>query len=308
MTAWPHGPESVVTVGNFDGLHVGHQALIRRCRERAGTDRRVAVVTFEPLPQTWFNPERAPARLQGVAHKLTLLQQFGVDRVWMLRFNRQLADMPPERFVRELLVEGLCAGHVVVGEDFCFGQGRTGNAEVLATLGTEMGFTTEVLPPVEVAGQRVSSTAIRKLLAQGELDQAATLLGRPYSMLGRVGHGLRLGRDLGYPTANVHLGYRPVPLQGVFAVQARREGGRWHDGVASLGRRPAVGGGDLLLEVHLFDFSGELYNRRLETRFIQRIRDEADFERLEDLVAQMRQDAAQARAVLSGTDRTADIR
>jgi len=291
---------SAVTVGNFDGLHLGHRELLKRCRECAGADGEVALVTFQPLPREWFDPAGAPSRLVGVDDKLRLLEEAGVDLVWMLRFNDRLASMPAREFVERVLVAGLAAHHVVLGGDFRFGRGREGDIGLMQQLGEELGFAVEVVESVELDGERVSSTRVRDALIAGDLDRAARLLGRPYTISGRVIPGKRLGRQLGYPTANVRPPGLRTPLGGIFAVRARVEDGPWRGGVASLGHRPAVGGKDVLLEVHLFDFAGDLYGRRLETHFIAKLRDEQHFDGLEALVAQMRKDEARARALLAG--------
>lgn len=289
---------TVVTVGVFDGVHRGHRALIERCRERRKPGEAVALVTFEPMPLAVLDPERAPPRLAGVRQKLELLRDAGVDLVWMMRFDQRLAATSARSFAG-LLASGLNARHVVVGPDFRFGCRREGDFGQLQSLGRELGFSAERLPPVHVGGERVSSTAIRAALAAGELERAAHLLGRPYTLQGHVIRGKALGRTLGYPTANLRVpGGRPA-LTGIFAVRARVAGGRWCDGVASLGCRPAVGGGEPLLEVHLFEFGDDLYGRRLEVAFIEKLREEAHFERLEDLVAQMKTDEAQARGILA---------
>ena len=290
---------SVVTIGNFDGIHLGHQSLIRHCEMLAGDDKPIAVVTFEPLPQAWFRPETAPARLMSVRQKLDYLVCEGIDLVWLLRFNRALAGMDAGSFVQSVLVETLAASDVVVGEDFRYGRGRQGDIESLRLSGEQMGFRTHAVPMLDVAGYRASSSGIRDSLAAGDLEQAKRLLGRPYSMVGRVIRGRQLGRRLGYPTANIRVAAAPCPLMGVFAIRARWGNSYWHDGVANLGTRPAVGGEGILLEVHLFDFTGSLYGQKLEVEFIKKLRDEAHFEVIDDLVVQMREDERQARFCLA---------
>lgn len=289
---------SVVTVGNFDGMHLGHQALIRHCQAKLATGEQMAVVTFEPRPVRLLRPGQLQPRLVGVRQKLDLLRAAGVDLTWMMRFNRRLASLPARDFA-QMLSLGLNARHVVVGQDFRFGRDREGDFARLAALGDKLGFTAEAFPPVTFDGQRVSSTMVRRALERRELAMAAALLGRPYSMAGRVIRGRQLGRELGFPTANLRLPGRRSPLDGVFAVRARVDGSDWLDGVASLGCRPVVGGGEPLLEVHLFDYSGELYGRRMEVRFVAWIREERDFSGLEGLVTQMTEDAARARQLLA---------
>lgn len=292
---------SVVTIGNFDGLHLGHQSLIQRCKSLAGGQRPIAVVTFEPLPQAWFRPDAAPARLMQVRQKLDYLAKEGVDLVWLMRFNQALADMTAGAFVQSVLVETLAANDVVVGEDFHYGKGRQGDIESLSHSGERLGFGVNAVSMLDVDGYRASSSHIRACLAAGDLEQAKHLLGRPFCMVGRVIRGRQLGRQLGYPTANIRLTASPSPLKGVFAIRARRGESGWHDGVANLGTRPAVGGEGFLLEAHLFDFEGDLYGQRLEVEFVEKLRDEAHFKDIDDLVVQMREDERQARHCLALT-------
>lgn len=290
---------SIVTIGNFDGLHLGHQALIRLCQTLAGNRHSVAVVTFEPLPAAWFQPDAAPARLMSTRQKLATLADQGVDLVWLLRFNQALASTSAKDFVQSVLVDVLAAQKVVVGEDFRYGKGRQGNIDSLRRSGEELGFGLHAVPMIDIEGSRASSSNIREYLAAGNVKQASHLLGRPFRMMGRVISGRQLGRQLGYPTANIRLAATPSPLQGVFAIRARWGGGDWHDGVANLGTRPAVGGEGFLVEAHLFDFEGNLYGQRLEIEYVKKLRNEAHFEDIDDLVLQMREDEQQARLCLS---------
>ena len=290
---------SVVTIGNFDGLHLGHQSLIRCCESLAGGKRPIALVTFEPLPKVWFKPDDAPARLLSVRQKLDFLADAGVDLVWLMRFNQQLSAMSAKNFVRLVLVDTLAAEEVVVGADFHYGARRQGDLKSLHQSGKELGFGLNAVPMLEMDGQVVSSTAIRDCLANGDLEQARRFLGRPYRMAGRVIRGRQLGRELGYPTANIRLASLPSPLGGVFAIRARWGNGGWRDGVANLGTRPAVGGEGFLIEAHLFDFTGSLYGQKMEVEFVKKLRDETHFEVLDDLVVQMREDERQARLCLA---------
>ena len=290
---------SVVTIGNFDGFHLGHQALIQRCQSLADGKAPVAVVTFEPLPQSWFRPGAAPARLMTVRQKLDYLVSKRVDLVWLMRFNQDLAAMSAETFVQSVLKGTLAAKHVVVGEDFHYGKGRQGDTDSLRGSGYTMGFELNTVSMLDVNGLRVSSTNIRNSLARGDLEQAKRLLGRPFRMAGRVIRGRQLGRELGYPTANIRVLTSPSPLLGVFAIKVRWGDNDWRDGVANLGTRPAVGGEGLLLEAHLFDFAGSLYGQRLEVEFVKKLRDEANFEDIDDLIVQMREDEQQARNCLA---------
>ena len=290
---------SIVTIGNFDGLHLGHQAVIRLCQSLAGNRHSVAVVTFEPLPAAFFRPDAAPARLMSTRQKLASLCAEAVDLVWLLRFNQALASMDAEDFVQSVLVNTLAAKKVVVGEDFRYGNGRRGDIDSLRRSGQKMGFELHAVPMIDVGDFRASSSNIREYLAAGELKQAARLLGRPFRMEGRVISGRQLGRQLGYPTANIRLAASPSPLRGVFAIRVRWGGGAWHDGVANLGTRPAVGGVGFLVEAHLFDFEDNLYGQRLEIEYVKKLRDEAHFEDIDDLVLQMREDERQARLCLA---------
>lgn len=291
----------VVSIGNFDGYHLGHQALIRRCRTVANGKHPIAVVTFEPLPQAWFRPDAAPARLMSVRQKLDHLANEGVDLVWLMRFNQRLAVMSAKDFVKSVLLKTLAAKDVVVGENFRYGKDRHGDTDSLRRSGERLGFGLSTVPMFELDGLRVSSTSIRDSLARGDLEQAGRLLGRPFRMSGRVIRGRQLGRKFGYPTANIRLATSPSPIMGVFAIRTRWLDHGWHDGVANLGTRPAVGGEGFLLEVHLFDFNDCLYGQRLEVEFVKKLRDETHFEDIDDLVAQMREDERQARICLEIT-------
>jgi len=294
---------SVVTIGNFDGLHLGHQALIQRCRLLAGEQsnvpaRPIVVVTFEPLPGAWFRPDDAPARLMSARQKLAYLDNEGIELVWMMRFNQTLAGMSADEFIQSVLVDVLDAGDVVVGEDFHYGKARQGNSESLRQAGEIHGFELNTVATIEIDGKRASSSSIRECLATGELSQAARLLGRPYCTQGRVIHGKALGRKLGYPTVNMPLVVSPCPLNGVFAVRVRWGDSGWRNGVANLGTRPAVGGEGFLVEVHLFDFDGDLYGRQMEVEYVKKLREEENFEDIDDLVKQLREDERLARKCL----------
>lgn len=295
----PLSSASVVTIGNFDGVHRGHQALLRRCVELAEDSLECAVVTFEPLPLAWFRPEQAPARLSSPRQKIAHFRNEGMDLAWMLRFNQALASLSAREFAQTVLADALCARHVVIGDDFRFGRNREGDLGQLQDFGQQMGFEVQVLPEVLAASGRISSSAVRRALGEGDFQNAKDLLGRPWCLSGTVLHGAKMGRQLGYPTANMKPAGRPCPVAGVFAVQARI--GRsevWRDGVASLGVRPAMGGGEFLVEVHLFDCELDLYGKRLEVMMIEKLRDEADFDSMDALVSQMRQDELQARQIL----------
>jgi riboflavin kinase/FMN adenylyltransferase len=290
---------SVATIGNFDGVHRGHQALVSSLAERGREmNLPVVVVTFEPLPEEYFAPETAPARLTSLAEKLEALASAGAERVWVLRFNERLARLEPTEFVQRVLAEGAGARHVLVGDDFRFGHRRAGDLALLQEIGPEHGFEAAGMESFRLDGHRISSTAVREAIAAGDLARAETLLGRPYAICGRVVRGEQLGRRLGYPTANIRVERRPA-LEGVFAVEVD-DGASLNrlPGVASLGTRPTVDGTRRLLEVHLFDFQGELYGRRLRVIFRQRLREERRFDSLEALTGQMRHDEQAAREIL----------
>ena len=292
-----------MAIGNFDGVHRGHQALVQKCRQLAGENGDIAVVTFEPLPQAYFRPEQAPARLSTVYRKLDLLSGLGVNIAWLMRFDTQLSDLTPREFVEQVLVNTLNARYVVIGEDFRFGRGRAGDVALLAELGRALDFEVETVPAVLCDEERISSTGIRKLLADGDFDAAARWLGRSFRMEGRVVRGAGLGRKLGYPTANLRIRSEPSPLGGIFAAYSRVAGGPWLPAVTNLGRRPAVGGREPLLEVHFFDLDKDLYGQRLEVQFVAKLRDELNFDSLDALVAQMKRDEQSARAILEGRQR-----
>lgn len=291
---------SVVAVGAFDGLHLGHQALLAQVRERAqqlGCE--PAVVSFEPLPRAFFSKEPLP-RLSSVREKLLGFDAAGMHHALMLRFNAALTAMSAEDFVRQVLVRRLAAREVWVGGDFRFGHRRSGDVALLERMGDAHGFSACTMVPVLCGTQRVSATRVRELLAQGDFAAAAPLLGRPFKIEGKVEYGNQLGRTLGYPTANIHLRERVSPIHGIFAVRVGLgEGGCAWPGVASLGVRPTVNEvAEPLLEVHLFDFEGDLYGRRMAVEFVGKLRDEQKFEGLEALTAQMDRDANAARAML----------
>ncbi len=297
---YPHDG-SVVTIGNFDGVHRGHQHLLQVCRSQArALGVRAVAMTFEPLPAEYFSPDRAPARLSRLREKLCLLRDYGMDDTWLLPFRRPLAQMKAWDFIRHCLVQGLRCSAVVVGEDFRFGQGREGDIALLAQAGKLYGFDLLAQPGQCLDGRRISSTAIREALAEGRLAEAEAMLGHPYVMSGRVIHGQRLGRKLGYPTANIALGRRRSPLQGIYAVRVGIDDEPvTRPAVASLGTRPTVTGNGLpLLEVHLFDFEQVLYGRHLQVAFHHFLRPEMKFSSMEALTEQMHADARQARSLL----------
>ncbi|MCY1497705.1 Riboflavin biosynthesis protein RibF [compost metagenome] len=291
----------VATIGNFDGVHRGHQAILARLRERAAElGVPSCVVIFEPQPREYFGPDTAPARLTRLRDKLELLAGEGIDRVLCLSFNRRLRELSAAEFVHAVLVEGLGVKHLEVGDDFRFGCDRSGDFNFLCQVGPSEGFTVEAAATIEVAGERVSSTRVRQALAEANFALAEHLLGRPFEIEGRILHGQKLARQLGTPTANVQLKRRRVPLSGVFVVSAELDGKRW-PGVANIGVRPTVeGDGRPHLEVHLLDFAGDIYGRHVTVAFHHKLRDEQRFASLEALKTAIDADVAAARAFWQG--------
>ena len=293
-------PPVAATIGNFDGVHLGHQAMLGRVTAAARARRLASCVfTFEPHPREFFSPAAAPTRLSSLREKCGLIGSFGIERVHVRRFDGAFAGLAPEAFVRDLLARELNARWVLVGEDFRFGAKRAGDAALLRRLGDAHGVEVETMPNVLHAGQRVSSSAVRRALAAGDLAAAEALLGRPYCISGRVVHGDKLGRALGFATANVQLRHNRPPLTGIYAVRVQGAGDDARPGVASLGVRPTVtASGKAVLEVHLFDFSRELYGSHLRVEFLHKIRDEEKYPDLETLRAQIARDCEVARALL----------
>ncbi|MEX0606500.1 MAG: bifunctional riboflavin kinase/FAD synthetase [Halofilum sp. (in: g-proteobacteria)] len=295
----------VATIGNFDGLHLGHQAVIAQVTERAREyGLPSCLMTFEPHPREYFDPGNAPARLSRLRDKAAGVARLGIDRLLVLRFDEALTSMEPETFAEQLVAQALGARHVVVGDDFRFGRARRGDFALLAALGERHGFAVEAAQTRKVGDERVSSTRVRQALDEGDLDQASRLLGGPYTLRGRVIHGDKRGRELGYPTANIALdGYR-LPTTGVFAVLACDDRGRRFPGVANLGWRPMVASQRPLLEVYAFDFEGDLYGAHLAVELHARLRPEERFDSMDALVEQMHADARDARALLAESPST----
>lgn len=292
---------SVVTIGSFDGVHLGHQAILKQVKSVAAQLGLPSVVmTFEPQPQEFFSGERAPARLMRLREKVDALLEFGVDQVLCLQFNRQLRHLSASEFVRSVLVDGLGTKHLIVGDDFRFGCDRSGDFKMLSEMGESYDFAVQDTETLAVDGERVSSTLVRQILQQGEFDRASQLLGKPFRITGRVVYGQQLGRELGFPTANVQLNRYSAPLSGVYAVLVNIDGSVYQ-GAANVGLRPTVG--DLvkpILEVHLLDFTGDLYGRRIEVEFVTKIRDEKKFTSLDKLVEGIQRDVKQIRAWFAG--------
>jgi riboflavin kinase/FMN adenylyltransferase len=281
-------PPTALAIGNFDGMHLGHQALLNQLMQTAQAKKLIpAVMTFEPHPREFFTPETAPARLRSLREKLEYLTELGVARVYIMKFNRKFAGISAQAFMQNILREALNAQSILVGSDFKFGAKRAGSVADFKAAG----FDLIDLPQVDMAGERVSSTRVRQALADGRLQEAATLLGRPYSISGKVVHGAQRGRTIGFPTANVHMRHERPALTGVYAVKL--------DGlhaVANLGVRPTIAGiPKLSLEVHVLDFNGDLYDKHVHVEFFHKIRDEIKFDGLDALKAQIAKDVAVAR-------------
>lgn len=293
----PHG--SVVCIGAFDGLHLGHRALVRHTIARAQALGLEAVaLSFEPLPREYFAPAAPPPRLLLPRAKAEGLLRLGVDQAGLLRFGRALSGLSAEDFVRRVLVQRLGAREVWVGPEFRFGKARGGDIALLRRMGEAGGFGAHEIEPVLLDGERVSSTRIREALLAGDFAAAARWLGRPYAIGGRVVRGQQLGRTLGFPTANLRFAGKTPALSGIYATWVHGVGERPRASVASLGTRPTVAGVEPLLEAHLFDFDGDLYGRRIEVEFVAHLRPELKFPDLSSLTEQMHRDAEQARALL----------
>lgn len=289
--------QCVLTMGNFDGVHIGHQALISRLLQ-VGKARQVptVVMVFEPQPLEFFSPERAPARLTAFQEKYEQLAQLGVDYLLAIPFNPSVAKIPAKAFITEWLLKYLHVQAVIVGEDFQFGAQRQGNVEFLSQLAEPLGFSVEIVYDRCLSGTRVSSTAVRQALQRSDFLFAQQLLGRPYTIEGKVIHGNALARQLGFPTANVHLHRKKPALQGVYLVKVTHlcRGQRdW--GVANIGFRPTVEGTKAILEVNIFDFTADIYGTYLAIEFVSKLRDEQKFDSLEALKAQITRDVTQAK-------------
>ncbi|MDT8408695.1 MAG: bifunctional riboflavin kinase/FAD synthetase [Wenzhouxiangellaceae bacterium] len=287
-----------VTIGNFDGLHLGHQALVKHATA-CKPDLQPALMCFEPLPRTFFCPQTPVPRVMKLRDKIKICRRLGLEVLIQQKFDRGFSELTPEQFARDVLVRDCRAARVVIGADFRFGHKAAGDADALARFGRRFGFATEVVEVVTVGGndQPASSSRLRCALADGDLRLAVQLLGRPYSISGRVIRGQQLGRKLGYSTANLRVA-EPPALHGVLAVSVSGDGLQAWPGVASIGMRPTVAGRDWLLEVHLFDYAGDLYGSHLDVEFVDYIRPELHFESLAAMTEQMHRDAAQARAAL----------
>jgi riboflavin kinase/FMN adenylyltransferase len=294
----------VLTIGNFDGVHLGHKQVILALVEKARKlNCEAAVLVFEPQPQELFSPETAPARLCRLRDKYVLLKNLGIDRLICINFNRKFASLTAETFIKELLVKRLAIKHLIVGDDFHFGKNRQGNFSMLKSAGKQFDFSVTDTASHKLAGCRVSSTAIRQLLERDDLDGAKTMLGRPYSIIGKVFHGDKRGREIGFPTANIRLKRRVSPVSGVYAVQVKSPFGH-HYGVANIGSRPTVAGIRQQLEVHIFDFDNNLYGAIIEVVMLKKLRSEHKFNSLVELTEQIATDTEQARTFVQYLDIT----
>lgn len=289
----------IVALGNFDGFHRGHQAVVGRAVARARDEGRpVIVATFDPHPVRHFRPDTPPFRLTTLDQRERLFAQAGADAMLVFGFDAALASLSAREFARQRLVELIGAGGVVTGADFTFGKGRDGNVAVLGELGAELGFSVDTVSPVAAEGEVVSSSRIRDALRNGQPREAAALLTRPFAIEGVVEGGAKLGRELGYPTANIRLGSYLRPRYGIYAVRGRLADGRVVDGVANLGIRPTIEPPEELLEPYFFDFSGDLYGQMVEVQLIDFLRDEAKYDGLDALKAQIARDCDDAKAAL----------
>lgn len=295
----PFHKQGVVTIGNFDGVHRGHQALINKVKSRAKALHVPSIlITFEPLPVEYLQPKIAVGRLTRFREKFSALKATGIDYVLVLPFNKTLASLTADAFVKTVLVDGLQIEHLIVGDDFRFGYKRMGDVGLLQQAGLQYGFTVESMTSFKIEDQRVSSTLVREALAQGEQKRAALLLGRPYTMMGRVVHGNKLGRQLGFPTANIELHRKTSPIRGVYAVRMSGVSETALPGAANIGTRPAVNGTRILLEVHLFDFDRDIYGRHVTVEFYQKLRDEAHYENQDLLKQAIADDVSEAKKIL----------
>lgn len=302
LTALPEEvPPCALTIGNFDGVHLGHQvilnSLLDAARVRGGLS--TALMIFEPQPMEFFLREKAPSRLYRLAEKVSALNTLALDNLIVMRFNRRLSQMPAEAFIRDVLIDQLNVRYLLIGDDFRFGKGRLGDYAMLQHAAVEYGFECDNIDSVVQADRRVSSTAVRTHLRAGELDTAAQLLGRPYRMCGRVTHGQQLGRNIGWPTINIPVRRWPPPLHGIYATHVYGIEDCFLNGVSSIGTRPTVYGNSWVLEVFLLDWNGDCYGKRVEVEFIQHLRDEEKFENVEAMMQQIGHDAELARDILT---------
>ncbi len=289
-------PASVVTIGNFDGIHLGHQHVLEQLKA-AAVERQLPsiVIIFEPQPIEYFAPDKAPKRLARFREKLDYLKSKGIDYLLCLKFDQALAELHAEDFVKSILINRLNIRHLVIGDDFRFGKNRSGNFQFLLDAGQKFGFSVQNTDTLIIDGARVSSTRIRDCIQSDDFNQAAKLLGRPYTLSGKVAHGKKLGRELGFPTINIKMGDKTLIVKGIFAVSVKGIDNRVLPGVASIGTRPTVNGVDTILEVFILDFDQDVYGYSVDVEFLHKIRDEEKFDSLEELGLHIEKDTVKAR-------------
>ncbi len=291
---------SVATIGTYDGLHLGHQKLLDHLIAEAKSSNLPSVVmSFEPTPQEYFFPQNPPARLMRFGEKFQALEDYGIDLFYCPHFDNEMRNIEADDFIRKILVQLLNVRHLVIGDDFHFARNRSGTMKDLLRAAAALDFDVWHIPSIDHDGERVSSTAVRRALAAGDLERASVLLGQRYSMSGKVVEGNHLGRRLGFPTANINPDRQQVALVGIFAARVMGLGSEPLDGVASLGTRPTVDGTKLLLEVHIFDFDQDIYGEHIQVEFVEKLRDEEKFADLDSLIEEMHRDAAKAREILA---------
>ncbi len=289
-------PASVVTIGNFDGIHLGHQHVLEQLKS-AAVERQLPsiVIIFEPQPIEYFTPDKAPKRLARFREKLDYLKSKQIDYLLCLKFDRALAELYAEDFVTAILINRLNTQHLVIGDDFRFGKNRSGNFQFLLDAGQKFGFSVQNTDTLLIDGARVSSTRIRDCIQSDDFNQAAKLLGRPYTLSGKIAHGKKLGRELGFPTINIKMGDKTLIVKGIFAVSVKGIDNRVLPGVASIGTRPTVNGVDTILEVFILDFDQDVYGYSVDVEFLHKIRDEEKFDSLEELGLHIEKDTVKAR-------------
>ena len=289
----------VMTIGNFDGVHLGHQAVINQVKQLA-TEKNVSslVMIFEPQPLEFFAPKKAPKRLYRLREKIMVMQTLGIDYLFCVPFNHGFSQLTGEQFVKDYLLNALSVKHLVVGDDFCFGKNRSGDFDLLQKMSKQYDFTVQNTSTIQLQNERISSTKIRQLISNNQFDEVANFLGHPYALCGKVSHGKKLGRNIGFPTINIKIGDIPIVVEGIFAVRVKGldNGGSESavNGVASIGTRPTVNGVGVLLEVYLFDFNQNVYGKTVIVEFFKRIRPEQDFVSIETLVENIKQDVKTA--------------
>ncbi len=290
-------PASAVTIGNFDGVHRGHQLVISQLKQVASAaSLPTVVIIFEPQPIEYFAPDKAPKRLARFREKIAYLKAQQIDYLLCLHFNHDLAEQSAEDFVRQILVDSLNMKHLVIGDDFHFGKNRQGNFQYLKDNCARFGFMVDETEALMIDGERVSSTRIRESIQQDDFEKAAELLGRPYSLSGRIAHGQKLGKKLGYPTINIKMGDKTLIVKGIFAVHVKGIDNRVLQGVASIGTRPTVNGVDTILEVYILDFDQDVYGYSVEVEFLYKIREEEKFDSLKELTLHIARDTEKAKA------------